>query len=168
MKKLAGAILLVCCCVGPAFVHAQTAPAAAPAKSPSVSQAVQQLEHDWVDAMKAGDTDKLGQLLGDDWVGLGYGSSGKATKQSFLAEVKSGASKIQSFEFGPMSVMVIGNVAVVQGSDTEKSTSNGKDTSEKYMWMDVFVKRDGKVGGGPLARRNGEISPASALRRAGL
>jgi ketosteroid isomerase-like protein len=144
MKKFAGAILLICCCVGPAVVQAQTAPAAAPAKGPSVSQSVQQLEHDWVDAMKAVDTDKLGEVLADDWVGLGYGGAGKATKQSFLADVKSGASKLQSFEFGPMNVIVIGNVAVVQGSDTEKSTSNGKDTSGKYVWMDVFAKRDGK------------------------
>jgi len=33
---------------------------------------------------------------------------------------------------------------VVQGSDTEKSSMNGKDTSGKWVWMDVFAKRDGK------------------------
>jgi hypothetical protein len=43
-----------------------------------------------------------------------------------------------------MDVKVLGNVAIVQGSDTEKSTMNGKDTSGKWVWMDVFVKRDGK------------------------
>lgn len=61
-----------------------------------------------------------------------------------LADVKSGASKVETFAFGPMDVKVLGNVAVVQGSDTEKSTSAGKDSSGKYLWMDVFVKRDGK------------------------
>jgi ABC-type sugar transport system substrate-binding protein len=51
MKKLGRAVLLFSACVGLAF--AQTpAPAA---KSPRVSQTVKQLEHDWVDAMKAGD-----------------------------------------------------------------------------------------------------------------
>jgi len=39
--------------------------------------------------------------------------------------VKSG----DSFDFGPMDVKVIGNVAVVQGSDTEKNTYKGTDTS---------------------------------------
>ena len=58
--------------------------------------------------------------------------------------MKSGASKLDSFDFGPMDVKVIGNVAVVQGSDTEKSTYKGTDTSGKWAWMDVFVKRDGK------------------------
>jgi hypothetical protein len=43
-----------------------------------------------------------------------------------------------------MDVKVMGSVAVVQGSDTEKSTTKGKDTSGKWIWMDVFVKRDSK------------------------
>lgn len=29
-------------------------------------------------------------------------------------------------------------------SNTEKSKEAGKDTSGKYMWMDVFVKQNGK------------------------
>jgi hypothetical protein len=43
-----------------------------------------------------------------------------------------------------MDVKVVGNVAIVQGSDVEKSTSGKRDTSGKWVWMDVFVKRDGK------------------------
>lgn len=139
MKKLVGAVLLVSACVGLAFAQTQTPPA----KGPSVAQAVKQLEHDWVDAAKAGDTDKLGQILADDWTGLGADGS-KQTKQSYLADIKSGKSKLESFEFGPMDVKVMGNVAVVRGSDTEKSTTNGKDSSGKFAWMDVFVKRNGR------------------------
>jgi len=52
--------------------------------------------------------------------------------------------KLTSIEVGPMEVKVLGTVAVVQGSDTEKSMFKGKDTSGKYVWMDVFAKRDGK------------------------
>jgi hypothetical protein len=33
---------------------------------------------------------------------------------------------------------------VVQGSDDEKSTHNGKDTSGTYTWTDVFQKRGGR------------------------
>ena len=140
MKKVAGAVLLVSACVGLAFAQTQTPPA----KGPSVAQAIKQLEHDWTDAAKAGDIDKLSQILADDWTSIGYDGS-KATKQSMLADVKSGANKLESFEFGPMDVKVLfGSVAVVQGSDTEKSTSKGKDTSGKWVWTDVFVKRDGK------------------------
>jgi ketosteroid isomerase-like protein len=139
MKKIVGAVLLVSACVGLAFTQAQTPPA----KAPSVAETVKQLEHDWVDATKAGDTDKLGQILADDWAAIAYDGS-KQTKQSYMADWKSGKSKLESFEFGPMDVKVMGNIAVVQGSDTEKSTTNGKDSSGKFAWMDVFVKRDGK------------------------
>jgi hypothetical protein len=62
----------------------------------------------------------------------------------FLGDVKSRKDKAESVEFGPMDVKVLGNVAVVQGGDTEKSVTNRKDTSGKWGWMDVFVKRDGK------------------------
>ena len=139
MKKFVGAILLACACVGLAFAQAQTPPA----KGPSVADAVKQLEHDWVDAAKASDTDKLGQILADDWAGIGYDGS-KQTKKTYVADWKSGKSKLESFEFGPMDVKVMGSVAVVQGSDTEKSATNGKDSSGKFVWMDVFAKRDGK------------------------
>ena len=143
MKKVAGTILLICGLAGVAAAQTKPAPAAAPAKAPSVSDSVKQLENDWADAVKAGDADKLGQILGDDWVGLGPDGS-KETKATWTASVKSGTMKLTSYENGPMDVKVVGNVAVVQGSDTEKSMYKGKDTSGKYVWMDVFAKRDGK------------------------
>jgi hypothetical protein len=45
---------------------------------------------------------------------------------------------------GPMEVRLFGDTAVVTGSDTETSTAEGKDTSGKYIWTDVFVKQGGK------------------------
>jgi uncharacterized protein (TIGR02246 family) len=138
--KLAAAVLLVSACVGLAFAQSQ----APPAKAPSVAEAVKQIEHDWIDAVKAGDADKVSEILADDWIGIGYDGT-RETKKNHLAEMKSGTAKLESFEFGPMDVKVLGSVAVVQGTNTEKSTNtDGKDSSGKYAWMDVFVKRDGK------------------------
>jgi ketosteroid isomerase-like protein len=142
MKKLVGTILLVFVCVGLALAQGQTPPAGTVTKAPSVSDSIKQLELDWENAMKSGDLDKLSTILADDWVGIG--EHGKETKQSFIADAKSGANKIESFEMGPMDVKVIGSVAVCQGSDTEKSTTKGKDSSGKWVWMDVFVNRGGK------------------------
>ena len=135
--KIFGVFLLVGACFGPIYGQA-TKPGAS-----GTAEAVKQLERDWSEAMKARDIDKLSQILADDWSGLGYDGA-KATKKEYLNDLKSGASKLESFEFGPMDVKVIGTVAVVQGSDTEKSSSKGKDTSGKWVWMDVFVNRDGK------------------------
>jgi ketosteroid isomerase-like protein len=140
MKNLVVATVLLAVSAGVAF--AQT-PAPAAAKAPSAAAAVKQAEHDWSDAAKAGDTDKLNQIIADDWSGVGPDGA-KLTKSAFIDSYKSGKSKLESFDFGPMDVKVLGNVAVVQGSDTEKSVTDGKDSSGKYSWTDVFAKRDGK------------------------
>ena len=137
MVKRIGVVLLVGFSFGAAYGQASK-PAASGA-----AEAIKQLEHDWTDAMKNHDIDKLSQIIADDWSGVGYDGA-KATKKEFLNDVKSGASKIESFEFGPMDVKVMGTVAVVQGSDTEKSSTKGKDTSGKWVWMDVFMNRNGK------------------------
>jgi ketosteroid isomerase-like protein len=142
MKNLVGTVLMVCAAIGSALADTPAPTAAATAKAPPVSQAIKQLEQDWTDALKAGDVDKIGQIVADDWIGLEYDGS-KETKQSLLAGVKSGKDKAESVDMGPMDVKVLGSVAVVQGSDTEKSMTNGKDSSGKYVWMDVFVKRNG-------------------------
>jgi Rieske Fe-S protein len=137
MKKLS-VVLLMCACFGSAYAQANKS-----AASPDV-EALKQLEHEWVDAQKAADIEKLGQIIADDWAGLGADGA-KSTKKQFLENVKSGASKVESIELGPMDVKMIGTtVAVVQGTDTEKSSMKGKDTSGKWAWSDVFVKRNGK------------------------
>jgi uncharacterized protein (TIGR02246 family) len=141
MKNFLGALLIVYAGFGLAF--ADTPAPAAAGKGESVSQLIMQLERDWADAMKAGDADKVSAIMADDWTAIGYDGS-KATKKSLLADVKAGKDKVESIEIGPMDVKVLGSVAVVQGSDTEKSVSNGKDSSGKWVWTDVFVKRDGK------------------------
>ena len=137
MIKSVGAFLLVTLCFGPAFGQATKSAASADA------EALKQLEVDWSNAQKAGDVDKLSQIVADDWAGIGADGS-KSTKKSFLADVKSGSNKLESFEMGPMDVKMLGNIAVVQGTDTEKSANKGKDTSGKWAWMDVFVKRNGQ------------------------
>jgi uncharacterized protein (TIGR02246 family) len=143
MKTISTSILIACTAAGLAFAAMAPLAAADDAKAPSVSQAVQQLEKDWAAAQQAGDTDKLGQILADDWTA--WGPEGKKfTKAQLVSAVKTGKMKVESMEFGSMDVKVLGSVAVVQGSDTEKSTNDGKDSSGKYVWTDVFAKRDGK------------------------
>jgi ketosteroid isomerase-like protein len=134
MKHLVAGLLMACGSVGLAL---------ADMPSPTVSQTLQQLETDWANAIKDGDVDKVASYLADDWTGLAY--DGKLiTKKKLLADIKSGKDAATSVEMGPMEVKVLGKVAVVQGSDVEKSTTDGKDTSGKWVWTDVFEMRDGK------------------------
>ncbi len=137
MTKIVCVFALAAACLGGAYGEEKKSAYTVAA------DAVKQMEQDWVDATKAGDADKLGALLADDWMGLGPDGVLR-TKKENLANVKSGAEKLESFEFGPMKVKVLGNVAIVQGTDNEKSSFKGKDTSGKWAWMDVFVKTGDK------------------------
>jgi hypothetical protein len=137
MTKMLSVFLLLFVCFSQSFGQGPKAAASDDA------EVLKQLERDWSNAQKTGDADKLGQILADDWVGLGFDGV-TSTKQKALSDVKSGANKLESFEMAPMDVKIIGTVAIVQGSDTEKSSLKGKDTSGKWVWMDVFVKRAGK------------------------
>jgi ketosteroid isomerase-like protein len=142
LKKYAVALLAVTLLSTLALAQGGMAKKPAAAGS-SASEELRQMERDWTDAQKAGDADKIGQLLSDHWSAFGPDGK-KMNKQAYLADFKSGANKFESGELGPMDVLVIGNVGIVQGSDTEKSSYKGKDTSGKYVWMDVFQKKDGK------------------------
>jgi ketosteroid isomerase-like protein len=100
-----------------------------------------QIERDWVKASATKDAAALGKILGDDWVM--QGPLGTMKKAEVLADLKSGDSKIESITLGDMSVRVFGDTAIVMGSNDEKSSYKGKDTSGRYTWVDVFVKRKG-------------------------
>ena len=137
MSKLAAVMLLVGACFSPVYGQARKATTSATAS------AVEQVERNWLNAEKTANVGGLSQILADDWVGLNYDGTTE-TKQANLNDLKSGAAKLDSYVIGPMTVKVVGGVAIVQGSDTEKSSYKGKDTSGKWVWMDVFVRRGGR------------------------
>jgi ketosteroid isomerase-like protein len=144
MKRLMAMLLMMGLCTGGALAQAQTKAAKTPvALSTSAAADLKQIENDWAAASKAKDAGRLGEILADSWVGLQW--DGKTTnKAKTLAEMKTPGNSVDSIEMGPMTVRLFGNTAVVTGSDTEKSMENGKDTSGKYIWTDVFVKQNGK------------------------
>jgi hypothetical protein len=115
----------------------------AQADTASVKQTLMQMERDYWQATAKNDTATVDKFLADDWVGIDF--EGKSiTKAEVMAAMKSGAYTTQSIEVGPMKVRVLGSTAVVTGSDTEKSNYDGKDSSGKYVWTDVWVMRDGR------------------------
>ena len=106
-----------------------------------VEQALTQMERDWTEASLKKDVATLDKILADDWVG--QGPTGTAPKAEALADLKSGDNKLDSITLGDMKVRVFGDTAIVTGSDDEKSSYKGKDTSGHWIWTDVFVKRQG-------------------------
>jgi ketosteroid isomerase-like protein len=111
--------------------------------TPSVEQTLMQMERDWNHALLVKDFKALDRIMADDWTGIDFRGM-TVTKAESIAELKTGESSNQSVELGELKVRAFGNTAIVIGSDTEKSTYHGKDSSGAYVWMDVFVRRDGR------------------------
>lgn len=130
-------VLILFGCMSVDTVLAQ--PSSATSQDQKVVDTIKQLEQSWVDAVIAGDTAKLGQIVADDWI---EGYPGKSiTKAQFLASVKSGKKKLEACDFGPRDVKVLGDIAVLQGSVTETLISDGQRSTVRVAYMDVWAKR---------------------------
>lgn len=115
----------------------------AQSQDPAVVETLKKFEQNVGDAMVARDIDKLSQFYAEDWATIG--SAGKIfTRESLLSDFKSGNHNLMSFENGPMDVQVLGDVAVVEASITEKRIQDGKDISGQFVYMDLLKKRAGK------------------------
>jgi uncharacterized protein (TIGR02246 family) len=105
-------------------------------------QALFQLERDWAAANLKKDTAVVDKFLANEFVS---NSDGRIqNKKQALAEMKNSPAKIESAANSDMHAMVFGDTAVVHGLYVEKSTTNGKDTSQQVRWTEVYVKRDGR------------------------
>jgi ketosteroid isomerase-like protein len=142
MKRTVGALMTICiAALALADTQAPTKPPIA--EGDSTAEALKQLEREWAVAMKAGDSEQIGRILGDDWIEVSNDGK-KLTKGQLIAGVKSGRVKVESIELGPLDVKLLGDVAVVQGSHVENSTANGQRSHGEVVWMDVFANREGK------------------------
>ena len=138
MQKLIPSIVLAFIGVG---VSAAQPPKAS--QDPADVSAIKQLEQDMGDAMVRIDMDRLGQIYADDFATVGR--SGKViTKADILTDFQSFHDKLESFENGPIDVQVFGDVAVANGSVSEKRVRDGKNVSGEFLWMDLLEKRAGK------------------------
>ena len=107
-----------------------------------VEQTIRQIEQDWAVALTKADVAAIDKIEAADYQATDF-TGMVSNKAQGLADLKSGAAKIDSFVLGELKVRVYGDTAVVNGTDTEKSSYKGKDTSGQYSWTDVFVKQGG-------------------------
>ncbi|MGZ3375724.1 MAG: nuclear transport factor 2 family protein [Phenylobacterium sp.] len=114
---------------------------AAQAATPAEQELIN-IEAQWSKAGVDHDIAAVDRIVAADWTG--QDKSGKVThKADILADMKSGKAKSTAVTNRDLSVRILGDVAVVQGSDDEKSMYDGVDTSGAYTWTDVFQKRGG-------------------------
>lgn len=139
MRMFFGVLVLAWSCIVPQVVRA----AEAPAQDSGEVETLKRLGQQMGDAMIARDIDALDRIFADDWASGGASSGKEVTKESILQAFKSGTDTLESFVLGPMDVLVLGNIAAVKGSVTEKRYRDGKDVSGEFLYMDLLEKRAG-------------------------
>ncbi len=138
MKTLIASIMFTFLGVG---VSASQPPKAS--QDPADISAIKQLEQDMGDAMVRLDMNRLTEIYADDFVTVGS-SRRVFTKADIMNDFESFHDKLESFENGAIDVQVFGNVAVANGSVSEKRSRGGKDVSGEFLWTDLLEKRAGK------------------------
>jgi uncharacterized protein (TIGR02246 family) len=94
----------------------------------------------WIDAERSGDPEALAPLLAEDFmlVGpLGF----MLDKPQFLGSRRSGDLKHESFTFDEVQLRVYGDSAVAIGTQTQKSTYQGRDASGRFRVTLIPVQR---------------------------
>ena len=104
---------------------------------------VRQLGQRWADAEGRGDAGALGPLLADDFVlvgPLGFALD----KQQYLGSRLSRDLRHESFAWDDVRVRVYGAAAIAVGSQTQRSTYQGRDASGRFRVTQVAVEQDGR------------------------
>ena len=103
---------------------------------------IAKLEAQWTDAVVRGDVVTCLKIEAPDY--LESDTDGTlSNRDENNAALASGAYKATSIRIDELKVRVFGDTAIVHGLETEKSMTNGKDSSGQFRFTDVFVKCDG-------------------------
>jgi ketosteroid isomerase-like protein len=101
---------------------------------------VLELGRQWAAAERTGDVAPLGPLLADDFIlvgPLGF----MLDKEQYLGSRRSGDLKHASLVWEDVRVRVYGETAVAVGSQTQRSTYQGRDASGRFRVTQVAVRQ---------------------------
>jgi ketosteroid isomerase-like protein len=102
------------------------------------------LEHDWLNAVKERDVERLERLLGDEFtLTTGRPGSEVRSRQEYL-DVTRDRYVIESFEFEELDVHAYGHVALVRSRYRQTGSIDGQDRNQAFLMTDVFVRRGGR------------------------
>jgi ketosteroid isomerase-like protein len=110
------------------------------------SNAVNQLkkmEQDRANAVVKGDTDLLERTTANDYSFINQNGR-KLSKSDAISAIKSGDTKLDTFDLSDLDVRVYGNTAVVTGRAAVKGKANGQDANGAVLFTRVYVKQKGE------------------------
>jgi hypothetical protein len=100
------------------------------------------LEDAWVYAIVHKNFNVLNHIIADDFVGTSPNGF-RYTKQEAISDLQSGSYVVRSMVLDNVKVRVFGDTAVVTLYQNEHSKFGDEDSSGRYAFTDVWVKRDG-------------------------
>jgi hypothetical protein len=159
-------LLLAGCGRAPEQVAQQTNQAAAPqagpeGTTPPTLDAAQarveliRLEQLYAEALIAKDRAFLEAYYAPDFRGGNW--MGFWTKSTMLKAVLDDRYSVRSMDLSNLTVKIAGNIGIVQGVSTEVTRVNGKDTSGRWSFTDVFEHRGGRWVA--IASHTSELKP---------
>lgn len=129
---------------------------ASPERDPARDEAeLIRLEHDYARALMTRDRAFLTRFYAPDWRGGNW--MGFWSKSTMIKSILNARYVVKSMNVRDLKVRVMGDVAIVQGVDEEVTTVDGKDTSGKWAFTDVFARRDGQWVA--VASHTSEVKP---------
>lgn len=124
---------------------AATAPPTAAQAAGSIEQQKKELlalERAYSDALIRGDRAFLEAYYAPDWKGGNW--LGFWTKATMLKAVLEARYEIRSMTLQNVDVRIVGDVGIVQGVSNEITRVDGRDTSGRWTFTDVFERRNGR------------------------
>jgi len=100
------------------------------------------LEDAWVNAILHKNADVLYRVMADDFSGVSPNGE-RYTKAEAIADVQSGFYAVEKMDLQNVDVRVFGEMALVTYYQNEKSRFGDEDTTGRYTFTDVWLKRDG-------------------------
>jgi ketosteroid isomerase-like protein len=113
------------------------------------------LERDYASALVAKDRPYLMRFYAADWRGGNW--MGFWSKSTMLKSVLNARYVVRSMRVRDLKVRLMGDVALVQGVDDEVSSVDGRDTSGKWAFTDIFARRGGRWVA--VASHTSEVKP---------
>jgi ketosteroid isomerase-like protein len=95
---------------------------------------------EWGRAARAADSRALERLLADDFSAT-HADGEMSGKREYIADLVSGARRINSLSLDNFRARVHGNAAAVTHAGTLGATRDSRDTTGRFRWTHFFVRR---------------------------
>jgi ribosomal protein L18E len=109
----------------------------------ATTEALINLENQWVDALVKANTAILDSIFVDTYVDTDE-QSHRSDKQGVLSVLKSGELKIASIKLSDLHAYVYGDTAVVTGSALQAGNFKGQPLTAAIIFTDTFIRQNGK------------------------